>query len=59
MQNFVQIEESSISLEEQVEASVIDMIKTNNPEWVESDGSCEKCMEYYERLEEMVEQDIY
>ena len=58
MQNYVQIEESSISLGEQVEASVIDMIKTKNPEWVESDGSCEKCMDYYENLGEMVELNI-
>ena len=45
------------SLEKQIAASVIDMIKNKNPEWVEADGSCKRCAAYYENLEQMVELD--
>ena len=49
--------ESTDSLEEQINASVIEMIKKNNPEWVETDGSCKKCADHYENLDQMVELD--
>ena len=41
----------------QIEASVLDMIKNNNPEWVEEDGSCEKCVSYYENLDQVIVQE--
>lgn len=27
---------------------VIELIKTDHPDWAESDGVCKKCVEYYE-----------
>ena len=39
---------------EQIENSVIEMIKKNNPEWVEDDGSCEKCVSYYQNLDQTI-----
>ena len=32
------------------------MIKKNNPEWVEADGSCQKCVAHYKSLDQMIEQ---
>ena len=29
---------------------VMDAIKKEHPEWVEEDGACPKCMQYYKRL---------
>ena len=29
------------------ERHVIDLIKMDHPEWVEKDGACRKCVEYY------------
>ena len=29
---------------------VIDKIKNDHPEWVEKDGACPKCIEYYEKI---------
>jgi hypothetical protein len=36
------------------EQAVIDLIKRNHPEWVEPDGACKKCIEYYESLDDAV-----
>ena len=33
---------------EHVNKHVIDLIKTDHPDWVEHDGVCRKCVEYYE-----------
>ena len=38
-----------------VEYELLQMIKRDHPEWVESDGSCQKCAEYYDSLDAMVE----
>ncbi len=35
---------------EEIRQYVLSVIRTNHPKWVESDGSCEKCWEYYENL---------
>ena len=40
----------------EIEASVLAMIKKNNPEWVEADGSCQKCVAHYKSLDQMIEQ---
>ncbi len=29
---------------------VIEQIRASNPEWVESDGACPKCLEHYRNL---------
>lgn len=29
---------------------IIKNIKRDHPEWVEKDGACPKCVEYYEKL---------
>ena len=31
------------------EEHVLDIIKGKNPHWVEKDGVCPKCLEYYKR----------
>ena len=33
---------------EHVNNHVIDLIKNDHPDWVEQDGICKKCVEYYE-----------
>ena len=33
---------------EHVNKHVIDLIKNDHPGWVEQDGICKKCVEYYE-----------
>lgn len=37
------------------EQAVLDMIKKDNPEWIERDGTCEKCIEYYKSLDDAIE----
>ena len=29
---------------------IIEQIKKDHPEWVEKDGACPKCIEYYKKL---------
>lgn len=29
---------------------IINRIKTDHPEWVEKDGACPRCIEYYKKL---------
>lgn len=36
------------------EQAVIDLIKRDHPEWVQPDGACAKCVEYYESLDDAV-----
>lgn len=31
------------------EEHIIEVIKSNHPDWAESDGLCKKCYEYYKR----------
>lgn len=47
--------EPAESLHQVAEQFVIDTIKKNNPQWVETDGSCAKCVEYYRNFDEGVE----
>ena len=35
---------------EEIRRYVLSVIRTSHPEWVESDGSCAKCWEYYRNL---------
>jgi len=58
MKNCVLCNESPAdTLAEQIESSVLDMIKNHNPQWVETDGSCEKCVAYYENLDKLIVQE--
>ena len=50
-------DDSTDDLVKDIEASVIDMIRKQRPEWVEADGSCKKCISYYDNLDKLVVQD--
>ena len=30
-----------------IETHIIDQIKAEHPEWIEEDGLCQKCVDYY------------
>ena len=34
---------------------VMSMIKQENPDWIAPNGTCAKCVEYYDNLDELVE----
>jgi hypothetical protein len=42
------------SLSRVAERWVLDFLKKQHPEWVEKDGGCPRCIEYYESLDELV-----
>ena len=50
-------DDSTDDLVKQIEASVIEMIRKHNPDWVETDGSCEKCLVHYRSLDQLIVQD--
>ena len=33
---------------------LIEIIREKNPQWVSDDGACEKCIDYYKSLEDIV-----
>jgi hypothetical protein len=35
---------------DEIRGYVLSLIRNANPGWVESDGACAKCLEYYSRL---------
>ena len=37
------------------EQLVLDMIRRDHPEWVQEDGVCAQCIEYYKNLDNAVE----
>ncbi len=37
-----------------IEKYVLDTIKSEHPEWIESSGGCKKCVEYYKALDNAV-----
>ncbi len=39
----------------ELETMVIDMIRKENPEWVEADGVCKRCIEHYKGLDDAFE----
>lgn len=49
------IESSGEDLHSIAELYVLDVIKSEHPEWVEQDGTCEKCIQYYSALDDLVE----
>ena len=42
------------ALEHEAEQMVIKMIKKGHPAWIEADGACKKCIDYYKSLEHKV-----
>jgi hypothetical protein len=42
-------------LDHEIEHLVIEMIKKSNPEWIEKDGACQECLDYYKNFDNMVE----
>jgi len=54
MSECILCKEGAVCLNHELEQSVIEMIKKSNSEWVETDGACPKCEEYYAGLDEMV-----
>ncbi len=40
----------SFYMHQKMEKAIVDLIKKKNPEWVEMDGSCAKCYEYFRTL---------
>lgn len=43
------------SVSHAAEKWLIEAIKEDHPDWVEDDGSCRKCIEYYKSLDDVVE----
>ena len=41
------------SLTHFAEQWIIETIKEKNPHWVENDGSCQKCLDYYKSLDDI------
>ena len=41
------------SLQEEAERFVLALIRQEYPEWVEADGTCPRCLAYYESLDEI------
>ncbi|MCH9698653.1 MAG: hypothetical protein K0U68_11165 [Gammaproteobacteria bacterium] len=37
-----------------IDKYVLDTIKSEHPEWIDSSGACKKCVEYYNALENAV-----
>ena len=42
-------------LNHEIELMVIEMIKKQNPQWIDSDGACSKCINYYSSLDDAIE----
>ncbi len=38
-----------VAFQDHTEDHIIDVIKSKNPDWVESDGVCQKCVEYFRK----------
>lgn len=36
-----------IVLKDHTDKHIVDLVKYDHPQWVEADGMCEKCYEYY------------
>ena len=39
------------------EQYMLEVIKSEHPDWVEKDGSCKRCEEYYLYLDEFIDYD--
>lgn len=45
-----EVDDAIIPFHKNVERQILDLIKSHNPRWIESDGSCPKAIEYYKSL---------
>ena len=45
------------NLHDIAEQYLLEIIKSEHPEWVEDDGSCSRCEEYYNHLDDLIELD--
>lgn len=45
-----EVEDVIIPFHKNVEKQILELIKSHNPRWIESDGSCPKAIEYYKAL---------
>lgn len=36
-----------VVFKDHTEEHIVELVKYKHPEWIESDGMCEKCVEYY------------
>ena len=41
------VEGDLITLKDHTDNHVIDLIKHDHPEWIQKDGMCQKCIDYY------------
>ena len=46
-----EVDENIIILHTIKDKMIIDAVKQKNPHWVEDDGSCPRCIEYYKIFE--------
>ena len=46
------VEEDTIRICQEAQDWIIDAIRHQHPDWVKSDGTCSKCLDYYRRLGE-------
>lgn len=46
------VDEKDFYAHRKMEKAIVDLIKKNKPNWVNEDGSCVKCYEYYRTLAE-------
>jgi uncharacterized protein YbaR (Trm112 family) len=46
-----EVSENLLELHSRKEKMIIELIKKKNPGWVEKDGACPKCLEYYRAIE--------
>ena len=52
MENCSLCNEKTYNIKDIKEEWLIDAIKKDHPEWVQSSGACPKCIEYYSNLED-------
>ena len=45
-----EVDDAIIPFHKNVEKQMLDLIKSQNPRWIESDGSCPKSIEFYKSL---------
>ena len=47
--------EGKIPKQDEFEAYVLDVIKSEHPEWIEPDGDCARCVAYYHSLDHAIQ----
>lgn len=41
------VDEGLVAFQEHTDRHIVNLIKHDHPQWVEQDGACRKCYEYY------------